>query len=96
MDNNYANGMIFNPADKAIPKAYGFKERLLGLSGSRSFKQKAIYFDRCSSIHTFTMFRNLRVTYIDCDMKIIKSEVVKPRRIRFSPKGTFAVIEEVL
>ena len=54
---------------------------------------KAMYFDKCSSVHTFGMRFNLKIIFFDKELNFLGSKVVKPRRLVISPKGTYSILE---
>lgn len=56
-----------------IEAADSFTKRLKGLMFLRDFKNpKGLFFANCNWIHTFFMFFNLDLIYLDADFKVLK------------------------
>lgn len=74
--------------------ARSHSDRRKGLSGM-SIDQcpDELIFEKCRSIHTFGMQFDLEILFLDKDSRVLKSRIVKKRRIVFGPKGTHTIIE---
>ncbi|MBP9115902.1 MAG: DUF192 domain-containing protein [Acidimicrobiia bacterium] len=70
------------------------KDRRNGLSRIDVSKSpKALYFDKCRSVHTFGMRFNLKIVFFNKNQDVIASKVIKPNRLVLSPKGTYSILE---
>lgn len=69
--------------------------RSIGLLGQWSLeKEKALLIRRCSSIHTFFMFFNIDVVFLDAENRVTKTvRNLSPFRIAWGPGGTLSVLE---
>lgn len=77
-----------------IEKAESFKQRLVGLIGTRAMKDYGMYFEQCNWIHTFFMSCPIDVIYVDKKMKIKKIDhALKPWRLPLPVFTASSVIE---
>jgi uncharacterized membrane protein (UPF0127 family) len=76
-----------------IIKAETFFERFLGFMFKKK-EQYAIFFNNCKAVHTFFMFFDLDIVYLDKEnniLKIIKS--LKPFRIALPVQNSVSILE---
>lgn len=75
--------------------ATSFFSRFLGLMGKKSLSENfAVYFPRCSSIHTFFVRIPLDVIFVDANKKVIKIiESLQPWKVIPPIKGAKDVFE---
>ena len=77
--------------------ACGHRQRRKGLAGIHiSDAPDEMIFERCRSIHTFGMKFDLKVIFLDPDNIVLGACIVRPRRIVFAPRSTFAIVEQPL
>ncbi|MCB9073288.1 MAG: DUF192 domain-containing protein [Bdellovibrionaceae bacterium] len=74
--------------------AESFSKRLVGLIGTKQFKNSALWIPRCNWIHTFFMSIPIDVVYIDRQMTIRKIDhALPPWRLPFPVFSAASVIE---
>ena len=72
----------------------GFKNRLMGIMFKKDKLNKALYFKRCNSIHTFFMKSNIDVIMCDKNYKVLYFYKNLPKnRIILPKKNVYIVIE---
>lgn len=70
------------------------KQRRKGLSRlTIEDAPKAMYFDKCKSVHTFGMKFDLEICFFDKDGKYLGNKNVKVNRFVKSLKGTYSILE---
>lgn len=77
-----------SPHTFKVEEANTFFKRFLGLMGRKSLKENhGLVLDPCNSVHTFFMNFTIDVVYLDKDLKVLKVETMKPRKVgRIVPK----------
>lgn len=72
-----------------------FWSRLVGLLGRSALADhEGLLLKPCTDIHTFGMKFPIDVVFVDNRMKVLGfSDAVPPNKLRFSPRGTYAVLE---
>lgn len=72
-----------------------FWSRLVGLLGrSVLADHEGLLLEPCTDIHTLGMRFPIDVVFVDNQMKVLGfSDAVPPNKLRFSPRGTYAVLE---
>lgn len=94
IEKSVAKNEIYIPTGKY---AQTRSQRRRGLSRiSIEMSPSEMIFERCRSVHTFGMRFNLQVIFVDSNYVVLEQRTVKPRRIVFGPRGTFAIIERPL
>lgn len=81
--------------DVAVTTANTFYTRLVGLLAHRSLDDhSALLIVPCGSIHTIGMRFSIDVVFLDKNWKVLGySDHIRPNKLRFSPRGTYAVLE---
>jgi len=83
------------PVARSITKANCFKDRLIGLLGTKSMRiDQGLLIEPCTSIHTIGMSFPIDVVFMDCHWVVTAIFTnVPPCRIKLSPKNTKCVLE---
>lgn len=80
--------LILNNNKIPIKKALSFKEKLTGLSLKENINY-GLYIPNCNHIHTFFMYEDIDVLYLNENNMIIYKYMAMP------PKRTFKVYEDI-
>ncbi|MBV8580482.1 MAG: DUF192 domain-containing protein [Candidatus Eremiobacteraeota bacterium] len=78
-----------------IGRPMNFLARLVGLIGRRDIEpDEGLWFERCTSIHTFGMRSAIDVVFADARGRVLalKNRLV-PGRIAFAPPGATTIVE---
>lgn len=84
--------LIIDKKEYKLKNCIKFKDRLFGLMFKKNINEYLL-FEKCNSIHTFFMFDNIDVLFLDKNNKILKQVYnLKPWKI-CSCKNAYKVIE---
>jgi uncharacterized membrane protein (UPF0127 family) len=62
--------------------------------GQRDLSRVALFFPRCTSIHTCFMRGPIDVVFVDRDKRVVAvQQAVSPWRFLFGPRGSHSVLE---
>lgn len=78
-----------------VPLAQSFLQRTVGLIGRTELgPADGLWFDRCSSIHTFFMRTPIDVVFLDRDKRVIQAlPNVQPWRPYVGCRGAYSLVE---
>ena len=79
--------LIINEKEYNLKNCIKFRNRFLGLMFKKNINEYLL-FENCNSIHTFFMFENIDIIFLDKNNKILKKLIdVKPWKILICKKA---------